>query len=101
MCYVYIIESLSSAKWYYGSTENLEQRLTYHNNGWNRSTKGRGPWKYIFVRPFPGAQQAREFEIDLKKLRRNVYSQEIPDEIRILYSVLRLFTGLAKAALIA
>ena len=73
MCFTYIIESQSSGKWYYGSSENLDERLTYHNNGWNRSTKGRGPWKYIFVRPFSNADQAREFEFYLKRLRRKEY----------------------------
>ena len=73
MCYTYIIASLASGKWYYGSTTDLDERLKYHNNGWNRSTKGRGPWKYIFLRPFSAAEEAREFEFYVKKLRRKDY----------------------------
>ena len=73
MYHTYIIASLSSGKWYYGSTKNLDERLKYYNNGWNRSTRGKGPWKYIFLRPFPTADQAREFEFYLKKLRRKDY----------------------------
>ena len=73
MFYTYIIESLSTGRWYYGSTGNLAERLNYHNTGWNRSTKGRGPWKYIFIREFQTSEQAREFEFHLKKLRRKAY----------------------------
>ena len=73
MAYSYIIESLTSGRWYYGSTDNLAERLRYHDNGWNRSTKGRGPWKYIFIREFFTSEQAREFEFHLKKLRRKDY----------------------------
>src|SRR5690606_10460183 len=73
MHYVYIIESLSTGKWYYGSTRDLDERLMYHNNGWNRSTKGRGPWKYIFAREFQNGEEARVFEFHLKKLRRKAY----------------------------
>jgi putative endonuclease len=73
MYYTYIIESSTSGRWYYGSTADLVERLKSHNNGWNRSTKGRGPWKYIFLREFTTAEQAREFEFHLKKLRRKDY----------------------------
>jgi putative endonuclease len=73
MYYAYIIESISSGQWYYGSTEDLEKRLIFHNKGWNRSTKGRGPWKYVFIREFETAEEARVFEFHLKKLRRKSY----------------------------
>ncbi len=73
MAYTYIIESLTSSKWYYGSTTELIERLKSHNNGRNRSTRGRGPWKYIFLREFDTAHEAREFEFHLKKLRRKDY----------------------------
>ena len=73
MYYTYIIESLRDGAWYYGSTGDTIERLNYHNRGWNRSTKGRGPWKYIFLREFESAEQAREFEFYLKRLRRKKY----------------------------
>src|SRR5690606_14469829 len=71
--YTYIIESFTTGRWYYGSTQDLDERLNYHNRGWNRSTRGRGPWRYIFIRSFQTAEAAREFEFHLKKLRRKEY----------------------------
>ena len=73
MFYVYIIESASSGRWYYGSTTDPKERLAYHNKGWNRSTRGRGPWKLIFLRTFEREINAREFEFQLKRLRNKEY----------------------------
>jgi putative endonuclease len=67
--FTYIIESHRTGKWYYGSTADPQERLNYHNKGWNRSTKGRGPWKLIFLRQFSTEQEAREFEFHLKGIR--------------------------------
>jgi putative endonuclease len=69
MYFTYIIESQSTQKWYYGSTSDLERRLDGHNKGLNVSTKNRGPWKFIFVRPFQSQKEARAFEAYLKKTR--------------------------------
>ncbi|MBL7870527.1 MAG: GIY-YIG nuclease family protein [Cyclobacteriaceae bacterium] len=70
---VYIIESLSSGKWYYGYTSDPIKRLEAHNAGFNKSTRNRGPWKFIFQRTFIDKSEALKFEIHLKKLRRKEY----------------------------
>ena len=69
MFYVYIIESLTTGKWYYGFTSNPEQRLEAHNMGLNNSTANKGPWKFIFIRPFETKIEAMEFEAYLKMSR--------------------------------
>jgi putative endonuclease len=71
--YAYIIESLSSGQWYYGYSSELEKRLEGHNIGLNKSTKGRGPWKFIFIREFETKKEALSFELHLKKLRNKTY----------------------------
>jgi putative endonuclease len=67
--FTYIIESLTTGKWYYGSTSNLDRRLDGHNSGLNVSTRNRGPWKFIFVRQFKNKKEAVEFEMYLKRLK--------------------------------
>ena len=69
MYFAYIIESESTQRWYYGSTSDLERRLDGHNTGLNVSTKNRGPWKFIFIRPFETEKEARDFEFYLKNSR--------------------------------
>ena len=71
--YTYIIESETTMKWYYGFTKDPEQRIGNHNRGWNKSTRGRGPWKLIFLRPFEKAEEARELELYLKRIRNKGY----------------------------
>ena len=73
MYFTYIIESASSKKWYYGHTAEPERRLTEHNNGQNKSTKNKGPWKIIFLRSFDTKQEANRFELELKRIRNKSY----------------------------
>ena len=73
MYYVYIIESLSTGKWYYGLSSDLGNRLDAHNKGLNKSTATGRPWKYIFFRQFDTKSEARAFEIYLKKTRNKIY----------------------------
>jgi putative endonuclease len=71
--YVYIIESISTGKWYYGYTTNLVHRLTFHNQGKNTSTRNRGPWKFIFTKEFNSKKEALDFEKYLKAARNKEY----------------------------
>jgi len=71
--YVYIIESLTTGNWYYGFSNDLDQRLEFHNKGLNKSTANRGPWKYIFIREFNTKTEALKFEQYLKRTRNKAY----------------------------
>lgn len=82
--YTYIIESLSNFHWYIGHSNDLQRRLTEHNSDQNKSTRGKGPWKLIFLRTFDNNLDANRFELKLKKLRnkkfiRNEYSDYFLD----------------------
>ena len=65
--YTYIIESEKTKKWYYGFTKDLEQRIGNHNRGWNKSTRDRGPWKLVFVRPFEKEKEAGNLNATLSE----------------------------------
>jgi len=67
--FVYIIKSETTGSWYYGSSQNPHSRLIQHNANTNISTKKRGPWKLIFIRPFTNKSDALVFERQLKKWR--------------------------------
>ncbi|OIP57501.1 MAG: hypothetical protein AUK34_09955 [Ignavibacteria bacterium CG2_30_36_16] len=93
--YTYIIESLTSFRWYFGHTNDIERRLTEHNSGQNKATKNKGPWKLIFLKQFDGKLEANRFEIKLKKLRnkkyiRNEYSEYFLDVSYSGHSAARL-----------
>ena len=70
MFYVYIIESVTMSKWYYGFTERSpDQRLIEHNGNHQHFTTNKGPWKLIFVRAFENKKDALSFEKKLKSFR--------------------------------
>src|SRR5436189_157850 len=71
--FAYIIESTVSRRWYIGYSSDLDSRLNYHNKGFNRSTRGREPWRYIFQREFTSMSDALDFEKYLKKARRKKF----------------------------
>jgi putative endonuclease len=73
--YVYIIESNTTGKWYYGSSKEPYIRLTEHNSNITTSTKNRGPWKLIFIRSFVDKKEALAFERQLKKWRNKNFIQ--------------------------
>ncbi|MBI4833806.1 MAG: GIY-YIG nuclease family protein [Planctomycetes bacterium] len=71
MYYVYILESVTSKKYYIGYTNNLETRLNSHNNGLQRWTRNKGPWKLVYSEQFDDKRTAilRERELKNKKSR--------------------------------
>ena len=70
MFYIYIIESTSTLRWYYGFTERIPmERVIEHNGNHHHFTANKGPWKLIFVRVFENKGEALKFEKKLKSLR--------------------------------
>ena len=71
-CFVYIIQSADSGKYYIGQSENLERRIAQHNSARGRSTKSGVHWELKYVEEFPDRKTAmnREREIKNKKSRR-------------------------------
>jgi len=67
---VYIIESERTGRWYYGHTEDLAERLARHNGDRSKATKGRGPWRVVATKEFPGKGEAMAFELLLKRCKR-------------------------------
>ena len=69
MFFVYILESISTGKYYIGQTNNLENRLKSHNQDHNKYTSGYKPWKIIFNKKFLTRQEAMVIEKEIKSLK--------------------------------
>jgi len=59
MDYVYLLQSLKDQNYYIGYTNNINIRLTYHNNGKVKSTKKRIPFKLIGYEIYDTESEAR------------------------------------------
>jgi putative endonuclease len=62
MKYVYILESLDSAHFYVGITDDLRARLAKHNAGEVPHTSKYGPWRLKTYVAFSNVAQAVAFE---------------------------------------
>ncbi len=71
MFFAYVLEN-NSKKRYTGSTNNLEERLSFHNDisiekaRFHRTTYKKGPWEVIFTKSFETRGEALKFETFLK-----------------------------------
>ena len=65
--YVYLIKSLTHPeRKYVGLTEDLERRLSEHNEGKSASTYRLRPWRHVVSVWFDDSDKARQFEVYLK-----------------------------------
>jgi len=80
MPFVYILKSPKFHKFYVGSTDNLERRLSEHNSGLSFYTKRFMPWHVIYKEEFVNLSDARKREKYLKSAagRRFIKKQNIP-----------------------
>ena len=56
--FVYILESEIDGRLYKGQTSDVEKRLTEHNSGKTKSTKGYKPWKLVYFETFETRDEA-------------------------------------------
>lgn len=66
MYYTYILLSLKSHIFYYGSTSDINKRLVEHNSGKSFATKPHIPFKLIWYGGFQTLKEAEDFEKYLK-----------------------------------
>ena len=69
MYFVYLLQSQQNGRFYIGQTQNIQQRLQYHNSGRSKYTKNRGPWTLLAYKTFDLRGQAMKEEYRLKKLK--------------------------------
>jgi putative endonuclease len=59
---VYVLQSDLDGGFYVGLTADVDRRLEQHNQGWQRSTKGRRPWKLRLTEQCGNRAEARARE---------------------------------------
>jgi putative endonuclease len=69
MFYVYILKSLSSARYYVGHTDKLDRRINEHNSGKTRSTKAYIPWKLVYTEKYDTRAEASNREKEIKSYK--------------------------------
>ena len=67
MYFVYILESISTGRWYIGSTQNLDSRLVMHNTGRVRSSKPYLLYKMVYTEMCETRGEAMQREQAIKR----------------------------------
>ncbi len=77
MFFVYIIQSLLDGSYYIGVTDDLAWRLWRHNDGWTKSTRGKRPWKIVYVERFTTKSEALKRERIIKAMKSRKYIERL------------------------
>ncbi len=67
--FVYVLQSLSTGKFYIGQCDHLIERFREHQAGYTTSTRGRGPWWVPYFEWYPTRSAAMRRERQLKRLK--------------------------------
>ncbi|WDF55614.1 GIY-YIG nuclease family protein [Mucilaginibacter sp. KACC 22063] len=68
MFFSYILKSLKDEKYYYGSTNDVDKRLTKHNKGEVKATKHRRPLKLHYKEEHSTRSEAFKREMFYKSI---------------------------------
>ena len=67
VAFLYILQSETSGKFYVGSTDDLDRRISKHARGHTPSTRGRDPWKLVYKEEFATLLEVRRRELAIKR----------------------------------
>jgi putative endonuclease len=72
--FVYIIQSKKDFSFYVGQTNDLDARLSKHNDGFSKYSSSKTPWHLVYFEMLDTRMEAikREREIKLKKSRKYI-----------------------------
>jgi putative endonuclease len=83
MFYTYIISN-NDGIFYKGSTSDFKKRLEQHNAGLNHYTRGRGPWRPVFLQAFETRKEAEALEKRLKRCNKTYLNWLVKQPVNIL-----------------
>lgn len=67
---VYILQNLKSNRYYIGSTDNIDRRLSEHNRGQTKSTRyAKNLWILVFKETFDTRYEAHRRELQIKSFK--------------------------------
>ena len=74
--FAYILQSVKDSKYYYGHTNNLDNRISRHNKGREKSTKGRRPFILHYHEEYLTKEEAVKRELYFKSINGYIYLKE-------------------------
>jgi putative endonuclease len=75
--FVYILQNEKDGSHYIGSTYDVAWRLWRHNDGWTLSTRGKRPWRVVYVEVYPTKRKALLRETAIKRMKSRKYIEPL------------------------
>ncbi|MEK7078804.1 MAG: GIY-YIG nuclease family protein [Patescibacteria group bacterium] len=69
MSTVYILQNNQSKRYYIGSTNDIDRRITEHNRGQTKSTRVAGNWMIVYKEEFDNRIDAKRRERQIKSYK--------------------------------
>ena len=79
MAFLYILQSLTTEKFYIGTALDLTTRFEQHQRGRSPYTRGRGPCRLVYQEQYATLAEARRRERQLKSWKSHRLVQELID----------------------
>jgi len=81
-CFLYILQSDKTGKYYVGIAADIDDRVLRHNQNRTHATKGRGPWLLVYFEEHSSRTNAEAREREIKswksaKLIRKLISPDV------------------------
>ena len=74
----YILFNPVLDRYYIGSTGNLEDRFSRHNQGRSKATKAGAPhWQIVYTKDFPTRAQAVQWKLSIKMKKRRAFIETL------------------------
>ena len=77
MAFMYILYSAKLDKYYVGACIDFRRRFYEHNIGHSKFTSLGVPWELKFTKEFPTLQEAKQYELKIKKMKSRKYVESL------------------------
>ena len=81
--FTYILFSEKIDKYYIGSCEDLDERLTRHNQGRSKFTKTGTPWALVYSEKYDTRSEAYKREMEIKKKKSRIFIAQLVQTLPI------------------
>ncbi len=71
--FVYILQSMKDFSFYVGQSNDLDYRVSKHNDGFSKYTSSKIPWRLVYFEMFETRKEALQREKEIKRMKSNKY----------------------------
>jgi putative endonuclease len=71
--FVYILQSMKDFSFYVGQSNDLDYRVSKHNDGFSKYTSSKMPWRLVYFEMFETRKEALQREKEIKRMKSNKY----------------------------